>query len=113
MEADALEPWNPGVILSHRSVPLWIAHFRGRFRKPLRSGVVRCCGGGSILVMGWARGSWWGRSCAAGGGGAWGISSSGSCGAFASCSPALMVAKMSGRVGEAGGCGAGSLQVRW
>ena len=40
-----------------------------------------------------------------GGDGALGISSSGCCGAFASCSSALMVAKTSGRVGEAGGVG--------
>ena len=60
--------WSPGVISSHRSVPLWAAHSRGRFRNPFRSGVVRCCGGSSIVVMGWVRGSvrglflcgWWG-----------------------------------------------------
>ena len=49
--------WSPGVISSHRSVPLWIVHSRGRLQNPLRSGVVRCCGGGSISVMGSARGS--------------------------------------------------------
>ena len=49
--------WSPGVISSHRSVPLWTAHSRGRSRNPLRSGVVRCCGGSSIVVMGWVRGS--------------------------------------------------------
>ena len=34
--------WSPGVILSHLSVPLSIAHSRGRSHDPLRSGVVRC-----------------------------------------------------------------------
>ena len=97
------------MISTHRNVPLWIAHSRGRFRDPLQSGVVQCCGRSSILVMECARGSWWGRSCVAVRGGAWGIPSSGCCGAFASSSPALMVAKMSWRVGEAGVCGAGSL----
>ena len=53
--------------------------------------------------MGWARGSSWGRSCAVDGGVAWYISSSACCGAFASCSSVLMVAKTSSRVGEAGG----------
>ena len=105
--------WIPGVISSHRSVPLWTAHSRGRSRNPFRSGVVRCCGGGSILVMGWVRGSVRGLSCVVGGDGAWGISSSSCCGAFASWSSALMVVKTSGRVGEAGGWGAGSLQVMW
>ena len=100
--------WSPGVISSHRSVPLWTAHSRGRFRNPLRSGVVRCCGGSSILVMGWVRGSVRGLSCVAFGYGACGISSSVCCGAFASCNSALMVAKTSGRVGEAGARGAGS-----
>ena len=38
-----------------------------------------------------------------GGGGAWVISLSGRCGALASCSPALVVAKMSRTVGEVGG----------
>ena len=33
--------WSPGVISSHHSVLLWTAHSRGRFRNPLRSGVVR------------------------------------------------------------------------
>ena len=90
--------WSPGVISSHRSVLLWTAHSRGRFRKPLRSRVVRCCRRSCILVMGWVRGSLWGLSCAVGGDGAWGISSSGCCGAFASCTSALMVAKTSWRV---------------
>ena len=94
--------WSPVVIWSHGRVPLWIAHSCSRFRNPLRFGVVRCCGARSILVMGLARGSWWARSCALGGGGAWGISSSGCCGAFASCSSALTVAKTSWMVGEAG-----------
>ena len=49
--------WSPGVILSHLSVPLWTAHSRGRSRNPLRSGVVRCCGGSPIVVLGWVRGS--------------------------------------------------------
>ena len=49
--------WSPGVISSHRTVPLLTAHSRGRFRNPLRSGVVRCCGGSSIVVMGRVRGS--------------------------------------------------------
>ena len=102
--------WSPGVISSHRSVLLWTAPSRGRSRNPLRSGVVRCCGGSSIVVMGWVRGSERALSCVVGGDGAWGISSSGCCGAFASCSSALMVAKTSGRVGEAGGWGAGSFQ---
>ena len=39
---------SPGVISSQRSVPSWTAHSRGRFRNPLRSGVVRCCGGTSL-----------------------------------------------------------------
>ena len=60
--------WSPGVILFHQSVPLWIAHSRGRFQNPLRYGVVRCCGGSSIFMIGWARGSCWGRFCAVGGG---------------------------------------------
>ena len=97
--------WSPGVISSHQSVQLWTAHSRGRFRNPFRSGVVRCCGGSSIVVMGWVRGSVRGFSCVVGGDGAWGISSSSCCGAFASWSSALMVAKTSGRVGEAGGVG--------
>ena len=54
-----------------------------------------------------------GISCVVGGDGAWGISSSSCCGAFASWSSALMVAKTSGRVGEAGGWGAGLFQVMW
>ena len=95
--------WSPGVILSRRSVPLWIAHCRGRFRNPLRSRVVRCCGESFILVMGSVRGSWWGRSCAVGRDGAWSISSSGCCGAFASCNSALMVAKTSWRCRRRGG----------
>ena len=95
--------WSPGVISSHRSVPLWTTHSRGRSRNPLRSRVVRCCGGSSIVVMGWVRCSVRGFSCVVGRDGAWGISSSGCCGAFASFSSALMVAKTSGRVGEAGG----------
>ena len=45
--------WSPGVISSHRSVLLWTAHSRGRFGNPLRSGVVRCCGGSSIVGMEW------------------------------------------------------------
>ena len=61
--------WSPGVISSHRSVPLWTAHSRGRFRNPLRSGVVRCCGGSSIVVMGSVRGSVQGLSCVVGGDG--------------------------------------------
>ena len=105
--------WSPVVILSDRSVPLWTAHSRGRSRNPLRSGVVRCCRGSSIVVMGWVRGSVRRLSCVVGGDRAWGISSSGCCGAFASCSSALMVGKTSGRVGEAGGWGAGSFQVMW
>ena len=105
--------WSPGVISFHRSVPLWTAHSRGRSQKPLRCGVVRCCGGSSILVSGWVRGSVPRFSCVVGGDGARGISSSSCCGAFASCSSALMVAKTSWRVGEAGGWGAGSFQVMW
>ena len=97
--------WGPGVISSHRSLPLWTAHSRGRFRNPLRSGVVRCCGGSSIVVMGWVRGSVRGLSCVVGGDGAWGISSSGCCGAVASCSSALIVAMTSRTVLEAGGLG--------
>ena len=62
------------------------------------------------MVMEWVKGSLRGFL---GGDGAWGISSSGCCGAFASCSSALMVAKTSGRVAEAGGWGAGSFQVMW
>ena len=103
--------WSPAVISSDRSVLLSIAHSCGRSPDLLRSGMVRCSWGSSILVMGWVRGSWWGRSCAVGGGGAWGISSCGCCGAFASCSSVLMAAKMSWKVGEAGGCAAGSLRV--
>ena len=99
--------WSPGVISSHRSVPLWTAHSCGRFRDPLRSGVVRCCGGSSIVPIGCVRGSVRGLSCLVGGDGASGISSSVCCGAFASCNSALMVAKTSGRVGEAGGWGGG------
>ena len=52
-----LMAWSPGVILSYRSVQFWTAHSRGRFRNPLRSGLVRCCGGSSIVVMGGVRGS--------------------------------------------------------
>ena len=95
--------WSLGVISSHRRVPLWTAHSCGRFRYPLRSGVLHFSRGCSILVMGCATGSWWGRSRVVGRGGARGISSSGRCGAFASCSRALMVAKMSWRAGESGG----------
>ena len=62
--------WSPGVISSHWSVLLWTAHSRGRFRNPLRSGVVRCCGGSYIVVMGWVRGSVRGLSCVVGGDGA-------------------------------------------
>ena len=105
--------WSPGVILSHQSVPLWTDHSLGRFRNPLRSGLVRCCGGSSIVVMGWMRGSLRGLSCVVGGDDSPGISSSGCCGAFASCSSALMVAKTSGRVEEARGWGAGSFRVMW
>ena len=90
------------MILSNQSVLLWLAHSRGKFRYPLWSGVVRCCEPNSILVMGCARGSWQRRSRVVRGGGAWGISLSGRCGAFASCSPALMVAKMSSGMGEVG-----------
>ena len=85
---------SPSVISSHLSVLLWIARSRGRSREALRSEVVPICGGSSILVMSCARGSWRWRSRVAGEGGAWGISSSDCCGAFASFSPALMVAKM-------------------
>ena len=35
------------MISSHRSVLFWTAHSRGRLRNPLRSAVVRCCGGSS------------------------------------------------------------------
>ena len=59
--------WSPGVNLSHRSVPLWTAHSCGR------SGVVRCCGGSSVVVIGWVRGSVQRLSCLVGGDGAWGI----------------------------------------
>ena len=31
--------WSPSVISSHWSVPLWIAHSRGRSRDSLRSGL--------------------------------------------------------------------------
>ena len=65
------------------------------------------CGDGVV------RGSVRGLFCVVGGDGAWGIWSSVCCGAFASCSSALMVAETSGRVGEAGGWGAGSFQVMW
>ena len=95
--------WSPGVIFSNPSVPLWTAHSRGKFRYSLLSELVRCCVGSSILVMGCVMGSWWGHSSVAGGGGAWGISSSGRCGVFASWSPALIVARMLWRVGELGG----------
>ena len=57
------------------------------------------------MLMGWLRGSVRGLSCVVVGDGAWSIFSSVCCGAFASCSSALMVAKTSGRVGEAGGVG--------
>ena len=60
------------------------------------------------MVMEWVRGSVRGFSCVVGGDGAWGIPSSSCCGAFASWGYALMVAKTSVRVGEAGGWGAGS-----
>ena len=53
--------WSPGVLSSPGSVPLLIAHSLCRFGSPLGSGVVRCCGGSSILVMGCARGSSLGR----------------------------------------------------
>ena len=105
--------WSPGVISSYWSVPLRTAHSRGRFRGPLRSGVVQCCGQSSIVVMGWVRGSVRGLSCVVGADGAWGISSSGCCGAFGSWRSALMVAKKSGRVGEAGRGGGGSFLVMW
>ena len=95
--------WSPGVILFHRSLPLWTADSRRRSQSPLRSGVVRCCGRSSIMVMEWVRGSLRGLSCAVGGDDAWGMLSSGCCGAFASCSSALMVAKTSGGVGQVGG----------
>ena len=55
--------WSPGVISSHRSVPLWAAYSRGRFQNRLRSRVVRCCGQSSIVVMGWVQGSVRGLSC--------------------------------------------------
>ena len=87
--------WSPGLSASHRRLSTWIAHSCGRFGNPMRSGVVRCCGGSSILVMGWVMGSCRQHSYAVGGDGAWGISSSDCCGAFASCSSALMVAKKS------------------
>ena len=48
---------SPGVILWHQNVPFWTAQVRGRSRRPLRSRVVRCCGGSTILVMGCVRGS--------------------------------------------------------
>ena len=64
-------------------------------------------------MMGCAMGTWCGRSCVVDGGGAWGAVSSRCDGAFVACSPALMVAKTSWSVGEVGGCGDGSLQVRW
>ena len=55
--------WSPGVISFQRSVPLWTAYSRGRFRSPLRSRVVRYCwGGAQFMVNRRARGSWWGRS---------------------------------------------------
>ena len=68
--------WSTGVISSHRSVPLWTAHSRGRLRHPLRSGVVRCCGGSSIVVMGWVRGYVQGLCFVVVGDSAWGIWSS-------------------------------------
>ena len=55
------------------------------------------------MVMGWVRGSVRGWSCVVDGDGAWGMSSSSWWGALASWSSALMAAKTSGRVGEAGG----------
>ena len=73
--------WSPVMVSPHRSVPLLIAQSCSRFRNSLRSGVVRCCGGSFISVMGCARGSWWGCSCAAGGSGTLGISSFGCRGA--------------------------------
>ena len=57
------------MILFHQSVPLSTARCHGKFRYPLRSGLVRCCGGSSILVMGCVKGSCRGRCCVAGGGG--------------------------------------------
>ena len=57
------------------------------------------------MVMGWVRGSVRGFPCVVGGDGAWGISSFSCCGAYASWSSALMVAKTSGRGEEAGGIG--------
>ena len=95
--------WSPGVVSSHRSVPLWTAHSRGRSRNPLPFWVVRCCGGSSIVVMGWVRGSVRGFSCVVGGDGAWGISSSSCCGAFASWSSALMGRTHLGGWGRRGG----------
>ena len=62
--------WSPSVIWSHRSVPLRIPHSRGRSRGPLRSGLVRCCGGGGLhpgdgmceeLLGGEFLCGWWGR----------------------------------------------------
>ena len=59
--------WSPRVISSHRSLPLRTAHSGCRSRNPVRSGMERCCGKSSIVVMGWVRGSVRGFSCVVGG----------------------------------------------
>ena len=61
--------WSPGVILSHQSVLVWTTHSHGRSWRPLRSGMVRCCGGGfhpgdgmcEMLLIGALLRELWGR----------------------------------------------------
>ena len=61
--------WSSGVILSHRSMPLWIPHFRGRFLNLLRSRGPAVLWGelnfgdwvGEGLLVGALLCDWWGR----------------------------------------------------
>ena len=78
-----------------------------------RPGVVRCCGGGfhpgdgmseRLLIGALLRGLW-GRQI--------GHLVSRLLSSLGCCSPGLIVAKMSWRIGEPGGGGRGALQVGW
>ena len=110
MEADGLEPRCDFVpsecAFVDRPFPWQVSKPVSVWGGAVLWGGLHCGDGvGEGLCGGW--------SCVVGGDGAWGISSSSCCGAFASWSSALMVAKPSGRVGEAGGWGARSFQVMW
>ena len=66
-------------MLTKHNVPLWIVRWRCKICCALRLGVVRCCGGTSILVLGWVSASAWGLYCWGSWAGVWGVAPSRLC----------------------------------